>query len=185
MRGRKGWRPELEGEGPLTFTGKAPRRAAALGAIIAGMAAAVQPAHAQDQPGREATTEEEIVVTGSRIRRNDLASAAPIQILGGETIDNTGVTNVAGAINVIPGIGVPISPVVDQPRFGTGRNFVNIFNLGSQRTLTLVNGRRFVSSNATQVVEGIAAQGQQVDLNAIPTALIDRIEIIQAGGAAV
>src|SRR3546814_8328317 len=60
--------------------------------------------------------------------------------------------------------------------------FVNMFSLGSQRTLTLVNGRRFVSANSA-AASGNASAGSQVDLNLIPTGLVDRVETIAIGGA--
>jgi iron complex outermembrane receptor protein len=126
----------------------------------------------------------EIVVTGSRIHRTELTAVQPIQVITNESMDKRGFTNVADALNEMPSSGVPINPIGDQGSFGTGRNFVNIFNLGTNRTLTLVNGRRFVGGNAASIFTGAGAGGQ-VDLNVIPTALIDRIETIQAGGSAV
>ncbi|MFC3068977.1 TonB-dependent receptor domain-containing protein [Phenylobacterium soli] len=126
----------------------------------------------------------EIVVTGSRIRRPDFVSPQPLDVVTSETIDQRGFTNVADALNELPSMGVPINPVGDQGSFGTGRQYVNLFSLGTNRTLTLVNGRRFVSANVASIFTGASA-GAQVDLNAIPTGLIDRIETVQAGGSAV
>ncbi len=127
---------------------------------------------------------EAVVVTGSRIRRADLVSAQPIQVITTDSIDAKGFTNVADALNEMPSAGVPINPIGDQGSFGVGRNYINLFNLGTNRTLTLVNGRRFVGSNVASLFSG-AGGGGQVDFNAIPTGLVDRIETIQAGGAAV
>src|SRR4051812_32878021 len=100
-------------------------------------------------------------------------------------MEERGFTNVADAINDLPSSGVPTLPIGDQASFSTGRNFVNIFNLGTNRTLTLVNGRRFVGGNPASLFVAGNTAGQQVDLNVIPTGLIDRIETIQAGGSAV
>ncbi|ACG77164.1 TonB-dependent receptor [Phenylobacterium zucineum HLK1] len=127
---------------------------------------------------------DEVVVTGSRIRRPELTSVQPLQVITTERMEERGFTNVADALNDIPSVGVPISPVGDQGSFGVGRNFINIFNLGTNRTLTLVNGRRFVGGNPASIFTGAAAGGQ-VDLNVIPTGLVDRIETVQAGGSAV
>ena len=127
---------------------------------------------------------EEVVVTGSRIRRADLSSAQPIQVIGGQYLEEKGFTNVGDVLNQLPGVQGSITPTGDQATFGTGRNYINLFNLGSGRTLTLLNGRRFVSDNAASSVGGLAA-GQQVNTNSIPTAFIDRIETVQAGGSAV
>jgi iron complex outermembrane receptor protein len=127
---------------------------------------------------------EAVVVTGSRIRRADLVSAQPIQVISSETMDAKGYTNLADALNDMPSAGIPVNPIGDQGSFGTGRNYINLFNLGSNRTLTLVNGRRFVGSNVASLFSGTGGGGQ-VDFNGIPSGLVDRIETIQAGGAAV
>src|SRR5690606_16072684 len=68
---------------------------------------------------------------------------------------------------------------------GVAQTFVNFFGLGSQRTLTLVNGRRFVSSNTVSGSGGATSPGSQVDLNVIPAGLVDRIETVAIGGAPV
>ncbi|MES2894930.1 MAG: TonB-dependent receptor [Pseudomonadota bacterium] len=143
-------------------------------------------AFAQSQTTDRATEVDvdEVVVTGSRIRRPDLTSVQPIQIISSVAMDERGYTNVADALNDLPSTGIPVSPIGDQGSFGVGRNFINIFNLGSNRTLTLVNGRRFVGGNPASIFTGANAGGQ-VDLNVIPTGLVDRIETIQAGGSAV
>lgn len=151
-------------------------------AAVAGLAGA--PAVASAQTDSAAVDVGEIVVTGSRIRRPDLTSVQPLQVITTERMEERGFTNVADALNDLPSVGVPVSPVGDQGSFGVGRNFLNIFNLGTQRTLTLVNGRRFVGGNPASIFTG-AAPGGQVDLNVIPTGLIDRIETVQAGGSAV
>ncbi|MDP3854087.1 TonB-dependent receptor domain-containing protein [Phenylobacterium sp.] len=160
-------------------------RTALLGSAAVACVALPNSAFAQTQPAPKAAVDvDEIVVTGSRIRRSDLTSVQPIQIITTETIDERGFTNVADALNELPSSGIPINPIGDQGSFGTGRNFINIFNLGTNRTLTLVNGRRFVGGNAGSIFSGAPAGGQ-VDLNAIPTGLVERIETIQASGGAV
>ncbi|MET0272531.1 MAG: TonB-dependent receptor, partial [Phenylobacterium sp.] len=152
-------------------------------AAAASLSVAPTIAHAQASSAA-AVDVGEIVVTGSRMRRSELTSVQPIQVITTENMEERGFTNVAEALNDLPSVGVPISPIGDQGSFGVGRNFINIFNLGSNRTLTLVNGRRFVGGNPASIFTGAAAGGQ-VDLNSIPTGLIDRIETIQAGGSAV
>ncbi|MCR5877126.1 TonB-dependent receptor domain-containing protein [Phenylobacterium sp. J367] len=156
-------------------------RTALLGSAAAASLLAL-PTFAQAQASDVAV--DEIVVTGSRIRRPELTSVQPLQVINTETMEERGFTNVADALNDLPSSGIPISPIGDQGSFGVGRNFINIFNLGSNRTLTLVNGRRFVGGNPASIFTGAAAGGQ-VDLNVIPTGLVDRIETIQAGGSAV
>ncbi len=134
--------------------------------------------------GAQAPAVEEIVVTGSRIPRPNLTAVQPLQVIQGERLDQRGFINLADALNEEPTMGVPVSPISDQATFGTGRNFVNLNNLGSNRTLVLVNGRRFVGGNPASIFTGAPA-GEQVDLNLMPTAFVERIEIVQAGGSAV
>ncbi|MGB3722972.1 MAG: TonB-dependent receptor [Pacificimonas sp.] len=124
-----------------------------------------------------------IVVTGSRIARPEVEQPAPmIGTFTGEELRNRSFTNVSQALNEIPGFGTPVSSNGGQSGFSVGQNFVNLFGIGSQRTLTLVNGRRFVSSNTASNFSGAAA-GLQVDLNVIPTSLIERVEPLTLRGA--
>ncbi|MFD0739670.1 TonB-dependent receptor domain-containing protein [Lysobacter koreensis] len=145
---------------------------------------APQPPPAEDSPqtAEQATDLDAIVVTGSRIRRAGFDTLEPATVVTREYIDERGITNVADALNEIPGFGVGVTPEGAQSGFGVGVNFVNRFGLGSNRTLTLVNGRRFVSSNAPSLF-GPGAPGIQVDLNAIPTAMVERVENLAIGGA--
>src|SRR6185437_2842459 len=96
-----------------------------------------------------------------------------------------GFQTVAQALNEQPSFGVPgASPEgFNQSSFGAGQSFVDFLGLGSQRTLTLVNGRRFVSSNTSSIFGPTGEGGSQVDLNIIPTKLVDRIETVAAIGA--
>jgi len=73
--------------------------------------------------------------------------------------------------------------VNQQSGFGVAQSFVDLYSLGSQRTLTLINGRRFVSSSTASLFNGATSPGQQVDLNVVPTKLIDRVETVSVGGA--
>jgi len=128
---------------------------------------------------------ETIVVTGSRISRPESQTASPIEIVTAESLDARGFQTVAQALNQLPSFGIPgASPVgFDQSTFGAGQSFVNFLGLGSQRTLVLVNGRRFVSSNTGTVFGPTGSGGTQVDLNTIPTKLIERVETVAAIGA--
>src|SRR3546814_6370845 len=96
-------------------------------------------------------------------------------------IERRGYVNVAEALEANPLFGTSDSSAVgtNQAINGTGQRFVNMFSLGSQRTLTLVNGRRFVSANSA-AASGNASAGSQVDLNLIPAGLVDRDEIGRA-----
>jgi outer membrane receptor protein involved in Fe transport len=122
-----------------------------------------------------------IVVTGSRIPREGFESLQPTTVLDADALRLRGNLNIADSLNEQPGFGLPgNSPVAGQGDFGSvGQNFVNFLGLGAQRTLTLVNGHRFPPG----IAPNNGAGGLQVDFNAIPTAIVDRIETVSIGGA--
>lgn len=122
---------------------------------------------------------EAIVVTGSRIRRDPSDESAPREVLNEQIIEDRGYTSAAEALNQL----TSNSPQLNQAdgsgeNSGTGQQFPNLFGLGAGRTLTLVNGRRMVTSSS-----GLG--DAQVDANIIPLGLLDRVEVVQGGGAAV
>jgi len=123
----------------------------------------------------------EIVITGSRIKRAEFDSLEPVTVVSNEYLNARGLTNVADALNEQPGFGIPQNAEGGQSSYGVSQNFVNKFGLGTARTLTLVNGRRFVSTNAPTVLGNPA--GLQVDLNVINPLMIERIENVAIGGA--
>ena len=126
---------------------------------------------------------EEIIVTGSRIPRSGFDTLQPAIVIDSQFLEDRGFTDVATALNELPAFGLPgNSTQGTQGSQSVGQSFVNLYGLGSQRTLTLVNGRRFVAGNSPSL--GTAANaGAQVDLNMIPTVLVERIETISIGGA--
>lgn len=141
-------------------------------------------AMAQDQgaDADDVVAVEEVVVTGSRISRAGFDTVQPATVVDSDFMDIRGFDNAAGALNEIPQFGLPAaSNLGGQSAQNLGQNIVSLFGLGSQRTLTLINGRRTVGQNTPAL--GGAAPGLQVDLNIIPTGLIDRIETIETGGA--
>ncbi len=127
----------------------------------------------------------QIVVTGSRISHRETESSSPLQVIDAKQLDARGFQTVAQALNELPTFGVPgASPIgFNQSGFGAGQSFVDFLGLGSQRTLTLVNGKRFVSSNTGSIFGPTGSGGTQVDLNTIPTKLIQRVETVAAIGA--
>lgn len=153
-------------------------------ALLCGFSAAGLSSYAiaQDQQSGDDKAMAEVVVTGSRIVRAGYDTLEPATVISSEYIESRGLTNIADALNESPGFGVGVTPEGGQSSFGPGLNFVNRFGLGSNRTLTLINGRRFVSSNAPSIF-GPAAPGSQVDLNFIPTVLVDSIDNLAVGGA--
>jgi len=130
-----------------------------------------------------ASVQEKVVITGSRLVR---AADTPVAVatIGAEYIDERAFNNVIDAIQELPAASL-----------GTnleGANFANndftananLLNLGTNRTLTLVNGRRFVSSNQATVFVPGNANGAQVDLTLINPALIERVEAVVGSAGA-
>lgn len=121
----------------------------------------------------------ELVVTGSRIRRTDTATSAPVTVLDEDALIERGYTNLGQMLNQVTS-NTPQFPISTTSGFpaGPGQTSPNLFNLGAGRTLTLVNGRRMVTTSS-----GLG--DRTVDSSIIPSGLIRRVDIVQAGGAAV
>lgn len=173
------------------FNGSGPRIGLFATAGVFALAIA-SPAVAQDSAEDEAsvTTEQapqesgSITVTGSRIRRPELVGLEPTLSISSEYFADRNLTNVGDALNELPQFRGSVTQRGDQSAFGNGVNFINTFGLGSNRTLTLINGRRVVSSNLPSLF-GPGGAGVQVDLNIIPAQLIERIDNVSVGGAPV
>lgn len=148
-------------------------------AVAAILPLSIQASYAADDAAAdEDILLEEITVTGSRIKRKDLIATSPVNIITTEAIELTGNTHVATFLNELPSAGVPGS-VDTSTNFRvatTGLNTIDLRNLGSERTLVLVNGRRHV---------GGAAGSPTVDLSMIPAALVSRVEVVTGGASAV
>ncbi len=118
---------------------------------------------------------EEIVVTGSRIRRKDLTTPAPVTVLSREQVVASGKVSIGDFLQALPEQGNAINTSVNNG--GDGSTRVSLRSLGSARTLVLMNGRR--------IVAGGTGADASVDLNSIPTAAIERIEVLKDGASAV
>lgn len=127
----------------------------------------------------------EVVITGSRIARPELDRLEPTVVVGSEQFDQRGYTDVGQALSELPAFGIQSSNATNQQTSlgGVGQSFVDLYSLGSQRTLVLIDGMRFVSSNTASLFGGATPPGEQVDLNVVPTKLIDRVETVSVGGA--
>ncbi len=140
------------------------------------------PASAQDAtPEGASDAGAAIIVTGSRIRRPaDFDTPSPIVSLSSEAVQESGTTNLTDFLSGYPAL-ANSSISGDNSGSGagigaTGLNLLDLRNLGTQRTLVLVNGRRHVSGLA-----GDAA----VDINTIPSDLVDHIDVLTGGESAV
>ena len=117
------------------------------------------------------TSEEEIVVTGSRIRRKDLTTPAPLTVISREQVASSGKVSIGDFLQTRPTQGNALNTSVNNG--GDGSTRVNLRGLGVNRTLVLVNGRRFVP--------GGTGADATVDLNSIPRASIERVEVVADG----
>ncbi len=132
------------------------------------------PVRAQtEEAAADDKTIEEIVVTGSRLRRRDFNAPSPIASLDRDMLRNSGQATLESALNQMPQITPDISRSTNNGSDGTAR--INLRGLGSHRTLVMLNGRRLAPS-------GI---GTAVDVNNLPKVLIDRVEIITGGATTV
>jgi iron complex outermembrane recepter protein len=160
----------------------------AIGALSWALFISTGTAWAQDsQAEPEATAEEEagaegeaIVVTGSRIARPELNVANPIVAVTAEDIEKTGQVNVTDVLIRNPALtasrGSSLSGGADANFGEIGGNFLDLRNLGENRTLVLVNGRRHVAG-----IPNSAA----VDINSIPQDLIEKIDVLTGGASAI
>ncbi len=135
--------------------------------------AAAQPAFAQD--AADAEEDAVILVTGSRIARDGSEAPSPVTIIGADLLESRGSTNVGDTLNELPAFRPFITPATQQAVGGNvGARVLDLRGLGGERTLVLLDGRRFVPST----------QRGTVDINLIPTALVARTEIVTGGASA-
>ncbi len=142
-------------------------------AMVATLAVGLmgQSAVAQDADADESI--EEVVVTGSRIKRADLASVSPVSVVSSADINLAGNINVEQTLNELPSLTPNTTSTTNNG--GTGIASIDLRELGANRTLVLQNGRRLI---------GADDQGR-VDINAIPAPLIERVEVLTGGASAI
>ena len=147
----------------------------ALGLAIQGLA----PAHAQTAAPQTAQAEvEEVVVTGSRLTSSGFETPTPVTVVSAETLLESQPSNIADALKQVPALGATLSG--SQTGSGTGaagnngQSNLNLRNLGTNRNLVLINGRRIVSSNVNN----------SVDINTLPQNLVARVDVVTGGASA-
>lgn len=147
-------------------------RAALFGGLLS--ASATMPLHAQDEAIAE------VVVTGSRIARPNLEGVTPVLAIGQQDFQALGFENFADVAAALPQFSPSFGASRTQSTFSgaaqSGLNQVNLRNLGAIRTVVLLNGRRIPGGTSTST---------SVDFNTIPTANIERIEVLTGGAAAI
>ena len=146
-----------------------------LSAAACATCAATMPANAQS--GSELTEAQvrDIIVTGSRVQRDGFQAPTPVTVLTSEALAERGVANVGDFLNEVPSFRPSVSNQTNtQSSNLSGATFADLRALGNIRTLVLVDGRRHVPTASTG----------QVDLNLIPTVLVDRIDVVTGGASA-
>jgi iron complex outermembrane recepter protein len=141
---------------------------------LGGVAFGMHAAYAQE--AQNAAPLQRVEVTGSRIRQVDLETAQPVQVMTQEQIQKSGLITVGDVLNQLSSAGTP-----DFSRGGAltsnnenGGQYISLRNLGSNRVLVLVDGKRW-----TQTVNGYT------DMSTIPSAMIERIEVLKDGASSI
>lgn len=157
---------------------------------VLALGLAVQPALAQAAPQQAAaadSSDSTIVVTGSRIRVDPLNQTSPVVTLDQSSLAQTGLSSVADILQRLPAASGGLNSKVnasgnlgnppDGGGVGAGSAEIDLRYLSAKRTLVLVDGMRFVNGTSGS---GIPAT---VDINTIPSNMIERIEVLQAGAS--
>ena len=142
--------------------------------MIGGFAALAfaMPAMAQDADASQDL--DDVIVTGSRIPQANLVTTSPVTQVTGEDIDVAGVTRVEDLISQLPQAFAAQNSTVSNGASGTAT--VSLRNLGSSRTLVLIDGRRMGYGSPND---------DAADLNQIPEQLVERVEVLTGGASAV
>ncbi|MFM8479878.1 MAG: TonB-dependent receptor domain-containing protein [Gammaproteobacteria bacterium] len=148
------------------------RRALLLSAVGAAVAGSATIAQAQDSAAG-AESLELVTVTGTRIAKRDAEAESPILTVDAEAIVESGYTTVDQFMNTLPQVTPSSSSQSNNPS-NNGRSVIDLRGLGSNRNLVLIDGRRGMGSTS----------GGVVDINTIPSALIERVEVITGGAGA-
>ncbi|TCP31910.1 TonB-dependent receptor [Sphingomonas sp. BK235] len=159
-------------------------------AIAAALPAAAHAQAAPEQTPAEtaATTGEDVVVTGSRIRRDPLDNPSPVVTVDEAAIAKTGLSSVADVLQRIPASSGGLNSKFnnsgnlgnppDGGGVGAGSAAIDLRYLGAKRTLVLVDGLRYVNGASASGIPGT------VDLNSIPDVMIQRVEVLQSAASA-
>ena len=150
---------------------------AAAGSAVLPLVATAQ--QAQPAAAETATPIQEVVVTGSRIVQPGLQAISPVTTVSNEEFKNQGVTRVEDLLNNLPQVVSDQAGNISNGSSGTAA--VDLRGLGPNRTLVLINGRRLMPGAPSNVgtTNGVA------DLNQIPAALVERVDVLTGGASAV
>lgn len=141
--------------------------------LVLSVALVASPAFAQDAEDAAEAPAGEIVVTGTRIARPDLEITSPVNVIGTEEINLRQPNSAEDLLRDLPSVRPSLGPGVNNGSDGSAS--VNLRGLGDNRTLVILDGRRIVPFG----LDGI------VDLNVIPTGLVERVDVVTGGASSV
>ncbi|HEY4545678.1 MAG TPA: TonB-dependent receptor [Pedomonas sp.] len=153
----------------MSSTNLVPQKALLKAGVATALIAVAAPAVAQEQTAAMET----IVVTGSRIARPELQASSPVAVVGAEEFKFSGAMHVEEVLHELPQVIPSLGATSNNP--GDGASTVDLRGLGATRTLVLVNSRRYVAYDEQQIV----------DLNTIPTALVERVDVVTGGRSSI
>ena len=155
------------------------------GALLFALVPAV--ALAQDDTGEQIKTLDRVEVTGTRIKTSEAEGLVPVQRITREDIDRSGLTSIGDVVQALTGSGSALNTKFnssgnfgfppDGSGVGAGSAQADLRHLGSKRVLVLVDGVRWVNEASASGV------GAATDLNTIPLAIIERIEVLEDGAS--
>jgi iron complex outermembrane receptor protein len=140
---------------------------------IAALSVQALPTEAPEAQAAEPSVVDAVIVTGSRIARPDLEVASPVTVIGREELSHRQVNAAEDLLSNLPSVRPSIGSASNQG--GNGAATVDLRGLGDNRTLVLVDGRRMVPFG----LDGV------VDLNIVPMALVERVDLVTGGASSV
>lgn len=155
------------------------------GALVLAMLPVAASAQTASSP--QPTALDTVEVTGSRIKNAEVAGQVPIQTITREEIERTGLTSIGDILQQITGSGSALNTRSNRSGnsgfsangdgIGAGSTQVDLRHLGPKRVLVLVDGKRWINESSASGV------GASTDLNTIPLAIVDRIEVLEDGAS--
>ena len=149
---------------------------------------AIPSAQAQ-QPSEQARQLDRIEITGSRIKKAEIEGQTPVQVISRAQIERSGLTSIGEVLQQTTGSGSALNTKFnssgnfgfppDGGGVGAGATTVDLRHLGAKRVLVLVDGIRWVNESSGSGVGGV------VDLNTIPLAIVERIEVLEDGASSI
>lgn len=155
------------------------QRAFTMGAVVAGGVTCTIPAHAQQAQAGATGTEQpplqEVIVTGSRVRRVDAETASPVMVMDKSTIEQTGAVTIGDLVARIPSVGGQGITPAQNNGGGFGETNIELRGLDAKRTLILIDGQRV----------NLIGNSGAVDVNQIPLNAIDHVDVLNEGAGAI